>query len=416
MVLQKLRVHTLCYKNKFTVPKAMRTKFSTVAEVRSWIANKLHFPVCEATLIAGGIKLEDATLVSDLVGRGIDNIHLVCSKPPPGSNVEKIVVYVKDTSRIPNKTYAVKMDPSQTPEELKLKLYEKSSCKLRPRQQLLTCRGKIVDNTFSLREYTISQRSDRILFYLSKNPNSIEDEDLNIVVTVPSNNAKIKETLRANQTVQNLRQLLQRSHGIRSEKYSLLNAAGLVLQDNMALRIACTMPTQRGGGLGPLPGREPGSLNLNLFAVPIPADKLSNGSGFHVYLNAEHHAPLGIVDTALMTPSSTTGRTKKRRKQSKSSTCATQTNALQGFRGLFRKKKSSKTTTATAQAQANTDKPLHDKKNKAKVKSGPSSYRRRIKAMMKKSRYASNEEKLEQYRKQIGRNVGGGVYRRIDSI
>ena len=67
-------------------------------------------------------------------------------------------------------------------------------------------------------------------------------------------------------------------------------------------------------------------------------------------------------------------------------------------------------------AQASTDKPLRNKKSKAKVKSGPSSYRRRMKAMMKKSRFASNEEKMEQYRKQIGRNVGGGVYRRIDSI
>ena len=124
------------------------------------------------------------------------------------------------------------------------------------------------------------------MFYLSKNhPDTLVEEELALeVLRVPSNNARIKAELRAAQTVGNyLRQLLllQASCGVHADKNSLSNAAGMVLQDDMSVRTAITLPPKSTVALAagivdatatPLTAASqlPSATSTTLFAVPIP--------------------------------------------------------------------------------------------------------------------------------------------------
>lgn len=421
----RMRVHTLVFKNKLLVPADLLSANETsVSQLRVWVASKLNFPAQEALLVAAGKKLEDSTRLSELVDAGTLDVFLVC-RPPRNGEGTPIKIYVKDTTRAPNKMYAVKMLPGQTAKELKEKLFNKSSCKVSPKHQLLTCRGKVVDSSFTLREYVISQRRDRIVFYLSKNPQAADDEELALNVVLPNDTAHINMDLRANQSVQNLRQALERTHGIASAKFSLLNSAGLVLQNDMTLREACTMPVVK--AVVASSSSVPPTMNLVLYAVPIAEEQLTHGlTGMHVYLNPEHHAALGI---GTFDPSSEQkkpdtrplpAKRKKSRRNASSSSCATAakgSQVLKGFRGLFNKKKNSTPEPAavsTENVPTAVDEALKDKRTKKKK--SRTSYKSRMKAMMRSSRFNSLEDEVEQYRAKLNQSLGGGAYKRVDSI
>jgi hypothetical protein len=398
-----LRVHTLAYKNKFVVPsKITQTEGTTVEKLRQWVADKLNFPTTEATLISEGRRLTDEMLLSD---RTSGDVHLVCTAPTDGSNPQKVKIYIKDTTRVPNKMYCVKMDSTQSVPELKKKLFEKSSCKVPASLQLLTCRGKVVDGRFSLREYIITQRRDRIVFYLSKNPDALDEEELQLAVTVPTDGMTINVRIAAGMTVGNLTQVLQRSHGL-PQTMCLLNAAGLVLLDDMTIKHACSMPKQVPGMPVPLPRLKPwvkpGSINLNLFCLNFPREKLLHGpQGVEVFLNPEHFEPLGITNP----------ETRRRQRKGKGKTCA----ALKGFKGLFTKKEKKVEPKATTVMEAENKTPA-DKGQPKKPKKKKNLYKSRMKAMMKSTQYASREDEIAQYRRKISTNLGGGQYKRIDSI
>eukprot|EP00591_Stephanopyxis_turris_P012350 CAMPEP_0195529532 /NCGR_PEP_ID=MMETSP0794_2-20130614/32123_1 /TAXON_ID=515487 /ORGANISM="Stephanopyxis turris, Strain CCMP 815" /LENGTH=401 /DNA_ID=CAMNT_0040660853 /DNA_START=136 /DNA_END=1341 /DNA_ORIENTATION=+ len=397
----KLRVNTLCFKNKFIVPhKITGEDNATVADVRAWIAEKLHFPVEEAQLIACGRKLTDKESVASLADAGVADVYLVCKSPATGG--ASIRIYVKDTTRVPNKMYAVKMEAGQTVAEMKSKLYKKSTCKVLPDDQQLTVRGKVVDDTFSLREYTISQRKDRIVFYLSKKVKA-GSEEMKIKIVVPSSNARFKSDFRADQTVLNIRQMLQTSHGVDPEKFSLLNAAGLVLRDGMTLREACTMPLTEGASVP--------KTKLTLFAVPLPRDTLAPGlEGFHVFLNPEHHAALGLVDPE--SPSTPTTRVKRKKTSSKPCESKKGSKMFKGFRGMFAKK----TSPGPAEKSSVPKKKIKSKATKTAKKSARTSYKNRMKEMLRSSRFVSDEDKVAKYREKIAQSVGGGAFKRIESI
>ena len=415
----RMRVHTLVFKNKLLVPaELLSTNETSVSQLRDWVARKLNFPAQEALLVAAGKKLDDSTCLSELVDAGTLDIFLVC-RPPRNGEGTPIKIYVKDTTRAPNKMYAVKMLPGQTAKELKEKIFNKSSCKVSPKHQLLTCRGKVVDSSFTLREYVISQRRDRIVFYLSKNPQAADDEELALNVVLPNDTAHIKMDLRANQSVRNLRQALKRTHGITSAKFSLLNSAGLVLQNDMTLREACTMPVSA------VASSAPATMNLVLYAVPIAEEQLTHGlTGMHVYLNPEHHKALGI---GTFDPSSEHKKTKigslpSKRKKSRgnaASSCAASakgSQVLKGFRGLFNKKKTATPEPAEAATENVPAVSVALKDKKSKKKKTRTSYKSRMKAMMRSSRFNSLEDEVEQYRAKLNQHLGGGAYKRVDSI
>lgn len=353
----------------------MVTEGATIGEARSWVAEQLHFPVEEARLIAGGRKLRDDELLADVASLGLVDLYLVTQQPETGRSAN-VKIYVKDTTRVPHKMYAVKMGAFQKVNDLKTKLFEKSSCKLRPQQQLLTCRGRVVDNTFTLREYTISKRRDRIVFYLSKDPESLKDEELSLIVRAPSAKSRIELRMRADQTVDNLCQVLWNSYGVQRKHCCLLNAAGLVLEDKMTLREACTLPRVGAGGLLLAEDGVPPKTNLNLFMFPFPREKFTQGvTGLQVYVNPAHHAALGVTETPVDADTqhlvrerttATTRLTNRRRPRSTAAVAATATaacsashnsskSAMKGFRGLFTKKSKKAAAAAAEEVPPPTD-------------------------------------------------------------
>lgn len=402
----KVWCHTLAFKNKVLIPKVVTKKVgASVLDVRRWISQKFQVPVLETRLVTAGKELEDSQLVRNISASGdAVHIYLVCRAPLTDNSFIKI--YVKDTTRTPNKMYAVKMSPAQNSTELKQKLYHKSSCSVPIQQQQLTVRGKVLDDTFSLREYTISQRRNRVILYLTKDPKTLGDEELSLTLTIPSNNAIVKTTMLASQTVSNLRQFLETSHGIQSAKYSVLNVAGMVLQNDMTIRTACTMPNKATYG-------KPG-MNLALFAIPIPEKTLTRGvTGVTVFLNPQHHASLGIIDPigrgSFQDKDISNNMQSRRRSNAKcNSPC------FKGFRGVFKKNnKSVCVTPDTSSVKISTSLEKDLKKRKKKKKSSYKSY---MKSLMQSSQFASSDDRVAQYREKLRKSMGGGAYKRVDSI
>ena len=164
----------------FSVRHAVPRSVHTIKEVRKWIAHCLNFPVEEACLIREGVQLKGEEEV------GEEDMHLVTQPPALQGDKEdrtgrigekKVVIYVEDTTRrkkrskttgeLMSKMYAVKMLPHQTIRDLRIKLWTKSSCRIPPTRQVFTVRGRRVQDYFSLREYLITQRVTRLVFFLT---------------------------------------------------------------------------------------------------------------------------------------------------------------------------------------------------------------------------------------------------------
>jgi hypothetical protein len=369
----RIVVHTLCFKNKLVVPsRLVNSPDATVEAVRIWVAERLHFPADEAMLVAKGRRLQDSLRLVDLAAcadigvHGKLHVHLVCVPPPsssdapalttttnnttssnfhssassatttstPATPTRTMTIYVEDTTRLPHKTYAVKMGPSQTASDLKAKIFSKSSCTVPPRLQKLVARGIEVDDSYSLREFAISQRPGRVVWRLSTDLTRLADEDLPLLVQLPNSGADpLRITLRADQTIGNLRQALDVAHGFKSERYSLVNRAGLVLPPHARVRDACTihryLPVTLGDAVAGLLPREeaPGHggasdepvLNTALFMVPMPETQLTNGLWLNgvipVYLSPQHLLALGIRDLPISSASSKTAALKRAQQQ-----------------------------------------------------------------------------------------------------
>ena len=169
MSQKRLSVRTLVCQTRFYVPH----KLYTINEVGEWIADKFHMPREEVALIVNGHQLQKHQTTQSLLKQNIHEIYLLALTPLSRIHIKCLTIYVLDTTRPRKqsnkyKTYAVRMRPHQTVQDLRQKLWLKSSCSIPVHQQRFVVRGREVTTQFSLREYVMTQRKNRVMFFLSK--------------------------------------------------------------------------------------------------------------------------------------------------------------------------------------------------------------------------------------------------------
>lgn len=198
------RICTLAFRTKHSIPKPLRT----IGEARKWISTRLQFPVEEACLIKDGraccdeeeIGEDDLWLVT--LPAGAEGVPDDCPVRHNGQKrdgegdeeayrqmvqtagarkkTEKVTLYVEDTTRrkrlskktgkLMSKMYAVRVLPHQTLKEVRTKLAQRSSCKIPHSEMRFVVRGRQVVDHFSIREYLITQRTQKLVFFLSRVP------------------------------------------------------------------------------------------------------------------------------------------------------------------------------------------------------------------------------------------------------
>ena len=419
----KIVVTTCVFKRKIIIPPNVLTKPNLIAKhIKDWLSQKFNLMTEEIALFSNDKRVPDMLLIRNIGNLFRDKnvnqewldmdttLHLTMKRRrQPVTECSTILVCVHDTTKDNSPIHQLTMHPFETISKVKQKLA--TCCDIPVFLQLIRCRGRVVTDEYPLCEYLVSTlKNPEFVFYLSKDPSKLNDEMLALIINAPSINSKINIQLRAGEHVKKLLDILNRYYKMPST-YTVANAVGRILTDELTIRQACTIPFNT-------PSTDfarCGTVNMAFFCVPMSRKEVlaqQPSTAVASYIDPRLFKIFGIPT---------------QKKQIKSSRPQTGQSSL--FKGIFTKKHKCVKTTANASPVFKTPKESqHDdneaspinksgkavnssKKIKSKKKKKKPSYKQMMRKMKKS--LTTKRQRQEKYQEKIHQSVGNGKFDKL---